>query len=193
MDKKFYDLMELPYSYAALEPVLSEEQVKIHYDKHHKVYVDRANELLLKVDDNNNLDYGVVYKKLAFNISGALLHNMYWQNMSPSIENNTPNGEISGKICENFGHFEKFQAIFEEVATSIEGNGWAALIYCSKTDRLLLEQIQNHSLNIIPGFKTLLVLDMWEHAYYIDYKNEKKKYVQNFWSLVNWSEVNDRL
>ncbi|MFA7252921.1 MAG: superoxide dismutase [Patescibacteria group bacterium] len=193
---KFYSLPELPYSYDALAPVMSAEQLMLHHDKHHKAYVDKANELLEKLDQakegDSELDFGVIAKKLSFNVGGHILHSLFWENLQSPSDNNRAEGDLEKAINENFGSVEKLQKQFFEVATTVEGSGWTALFYCKKTGRLLIGQIQNHNLNIYPDYKALLVLDMWEHAFYIDYKNDKKKFAENFWLSVNWEVVRDR-
>ena len=195
---KFYTLPELPYAYDALAPYMSEEQLKIHHDKHHAAYVTGANGILEKLDKTKNEDAGVdvkaELKALSFNIGGHVLHSLFWENMAQA--DNGGGGEPSGKLAEvikeNFGSFDKFKEKFTKTAMTLEGSGWAALTYCLKTDRLLLMQIEKHNVNIYPMFKILMLVDAFEHAYYIDYKNEKAKFFEAFWKIINWGKVEER-
>ncbi len=197
MNNKFYNLPVLHYDLDALEPVLSRQQTDVHYNKHHRVYIEKSNELLKKVDDSradgDEIDVGVVAKKLSFNIGGSVLHNLFWENLIPISQFEKPKNKIIDMLDSEFGDLERFISEFTECATTIEGSGWAILTYDVLTRRLLIFQIGNHNLNLSPEQKILLVLDMWEHAYYIDYKNDKKSYANNFWQVVNWPKVNERL
>jgi len=191
---RFYNLKKLPYEYDYLEPILSSEQIHLHQDKHHKAYVEKANEILEKLDKekgNAVPDLTCTYKKLTFNVGGIILHDLYFDSMR-NPNGGEPEGELAKKLEEEFGSFDGFKKQFLAVATTIEGSGWAALFYCKMTDRLLIAPIQNHNLNIYPMFKIILVLDMWEHAYYVDYKNDKKKYAEGFWQIVDWDKVGER-
>ena len=100
--------------------------------------------------------------------------------------------ELAKAIDGEFGKFERFKKEFTQTATSVEGSGWAIVTYCEKTQRPLILQVEKHNVNIIPGFAILLVLDVWEHAYYLDYKNDRAKFVESFWNIVNWDMVNKR-
>ena len=191
-----YSLPDLPYNYGALEPHLSEEQLKIHHDKHHKAYVDKANKLLRSLakarEDNSDVDMKAMLKSLSWNIGGHVLHSLYWENLTGD-GNSSPKGTLKEEIIKEFGSFERFKKEFTQAAKSVEGSGWAALTYCKKTKGLKLMQIEKHNTNIMPMFAIVLVLDMFEHAYYIDYQNEKAGYIDAFWDMVDWQKVNDRL
>ncbi|MEM4525197.1 MAG: superoxide dismutase [Methanothermobacter sp.] len=198
MEKKFYELPELPYGYDELEPYISEEQLRIHHQKHHQAYVDGANNLLKKLDEaresNASIDYKAIAKELSFHVGGFLLHRFFWENMGPADENGgEPHGKIKDHIENDFGTFERFKEEFSQTALSTEGSGWAMLTYCPLTDRLLIVQVEKHNVNLIPQCKVLLVLDVWEHAYYLDYKNLRPDYVEAFWNIINWDEVNNRI
>ncbi|HIH62181.1 MAG TPA: superoxide dismutase [Methanobacteriales archaeon] len=198
MEKKFYELPELPYGYDALEPYISEEQLTIHHQKHHQAYVDGANNLLRKLDEaresKTGIDYKAAAKELSFHVGGFLLHRFFWENMGPADENGgEPHGKIKDYIEKDFGGFERFKEEFSQTAISTEGSGWAMLIYCPLTDRLFIIQVEKHNINLIPQCKVLLVLDVWEHAYYLDYKNLRPDYVEAFWKIINWDEVNNRM
>lgn len=193
MEKKFYKLPDLPYGYKDLEPYISEEQLKIHHDKHHQAYVDGANAILKKFDsrDTGEFDVKAVSKELTFHVGGFVLHNYFWTNMGPASKcGGEPSGTIVEYIKKDFGNFERFKKEFTQAAAGVEGSGWAVLTLCRKTDRIFIMQIEKHNVNVIPGFRIMLVLDMWEHAYYLDYQNRRPDYIEAFWNLVNWDEVN---
>ncbi len=195
---KFYTLPELPYGYRDLEPHISEEQLKIHHDKHHQGYVNGANAILQKLDkarkDGADLDIKSTLKALSFNIGGHLLHSLFWPNLAPTGRaGGKPSGLLGDVIEKEFGSFERFKGEFSQAAVSVEGSGWAALSFCRRTNRPIIMQIEKHNTNVYPMFRILMVLDVWEHAYYLDYKNQRAKFVDAFWNIVNWDEVNKRL
>lgn len=195
---KLYSLPKLKFGYGELAPYMSEEQLALHHDKHHLAYVNGANSILEKIDkarkDDQTLDMKSTLKELSFHIGGHVLHTLFWENLSPpSSHSGTPTGKVSEIISKEFGSFDRFKNEFSQVANSVEGSGWAVLAFCKMTQRPLIMQIEKHNVNIYPGFKLLLVLDLWEHAYYIDYKNLRGKFVDAFWNIVNWSEVERRL
>lgn len=195
---KFYSLPKLPYEYKDLEPYISEEQLKIHHSKHHQAYVNGANAILEKLDkarkEDAALDIRATLKELSFNIGGHLLHSLFWGNLAPTGKGGGKPGGVFGEIVEKeFGSFERFKKEFTQAAISVEGSGWAALTFCKQTNRPIIMQIEKHNTNIYPMFRILMVLDVFEHAYYLDYKNERAKFVDAFWNIVNWDEVNKRL
>jgi Fe-Mn family superoxide dismutase len=104
-----------------------------------------------------------------------------------------PKGELAKAIDAEYGSFARFKKEFTQAASSTEGSGWAVLTYCMKTNRLLIMQLEKHNVNVIPGVRILMALDVWEHAYYLDYKNDRAKFIESFWNIVNWDEVNKRL
>jgi len=194
----FYTLPKLPYGYKDLEPHMSEEQLRTHHTKHHQAYVNGANAIFQKLDkarkENADLDIKSTLKELSFNIGGHLLHSLFWDNLAPSGKGGgKPGGTLSRIIEIELGSFERFRKEFTQAAVSVEGSGWAALTLCKQTNRLLVMQIEKHNTNVYPTFEILMVLDVFEHAYYIDYKNERAKFVEAFWNIVNWNEVNKRL
>ena len=194
---KFYVLPELPYEYNALAPVMSEEQLRIHHDKHHAAYVNGANALLESLDkarkEGAEIDASTVAKQMSFNTGGHNLHSLFWKNLARPKDANKPAGKIASAIDSEFGTFERFKKEFSQVAVKTEGSGWAVLSYCLMTGRPIIMQIEKHNVNVSPRRPIILVLDVWEHAYYLDYKNDRAKYAENFWSIVNWDEVNKRL
>jgi len=195
---KLYSLPELPYKYTDLMPYISEEQLKIHHQKHHQGYVTGANAVLQKLDktrkDNAEIDLKATLKELSFHVGGFSLHKRFWENLAPAGKGGggIPQGELAKVIDDEFGNFERFKKEFSQTATSVEGSGWAILTYCQKTKRILIFQVEKHNMNLVPGFPVLMVLDVWEHAYYIDYKNDRAKFVESFWNIVNWDTVGSR-
>jgi superoxide dismutase, Fe-Mn family len=203
---KTFTLPKLPYDYNALEPYISETQLKLHHDKHHQKYVNDANTLLKSIDDAvkspTSIDYWISYgyikalaKDLAFNVGGHMLHTTFWQNMAPAGKGGggQPNGAIADLINSEYGSFDVFKKIFSATALSVEGSGWAALAVHPCIARPIIMQIEKHNVNVMPDFQILMVLDVWEHAYYVDYKNERAKFVEAFWNVVNWDKVNKNL
>ncbi len=198
MAGKLYELPKLPYAYNALEPHISEEQLTLHHDKHHQAYVDAANGILKLFDESRekgaDFDIKAKAKELSFNVGGHQLHNLFWLNMGPASENGgEPTGKIAEYIKKDFGSFERFKKEFSQTAITTEGSGWAVLVMCKSTDRLFILQYEKHNVNLVPRWTPLLVLDVWEHAYYLDYKNVRPDFVEAFWNIVNWDEVNKRL
>jgi Fe-Mn family superoxide dismutase len=197
-EAKFYVLPKLPYDYKDLAPYMSEEQLRIHHSKHHQAYVNGANAILQKLDkarkEGTELDIKSTLKELSFNIGGHLIHSLFWGNLAPASKSSgKPSGVLGEAIEREFGSFERFKKEFTQAAVSVEGSGWAALTFCRQTNRPIIMQIEKHNTNVYPMFHILMVLDVFEHAYYIDYKNERAKFVEAFWNIVNWDEVNKRL
>jgi Fe-Mn family superoxide dismutase len=194
--EKLYTLPKLSYSYGDLAPHISEQQLMIHHQKHHQAYVNGANAVLERLDkarqDGADVDMKATLKDLSFQIGGHLLHSLFWENLAPKA-GGAPKGKIEELISQEFGGFERFKKEFTQAAMSVEGSGWAALTFCRKTNRPIIMQIEKHNTNVYPGFSILLVLDVFEHAYYLDYKNERAKFVEAFWNIVNWDAVNKRL
>jgi Fe-Mn family superoxide dismutase len=195
---KFYALPKLPYDYKDLAPHMSEEQLMIHHSKHHQAYVNAANAILQRLDkarkENTDIDVKSTLKELSWNIGGHLLHSLFWENLAPPSKGGGKlSGILSDAIQKEFGSFERFKKEFSQAAASVEGSGWAALSYCRQTNRPIIMQIEKHNTNVYPMFRILMVLDVFEHAYYIDYKNDRAKFVEAFWNIVNWDSVNKRL
>jgi superoxide dismutase, Fe-Mn family len=192
---KSFSLPKLPYDYKALAPYMSEEQLKLHHDKHHQAYVTGANAIFEKLDkarkENIDLDMKAVAKELSFHIGGHMLHSTFWDCMAPPGKGGgKPNGTIASLIDKEFGSFERFKMEFTKAATSVEGSGWAVLVMQECVARPLIMQVEKHNFNVYPGFRILMDLDVWEHAYYVDYKNDRAKFVEGFWNVVNWDYVN---
>jgi Fe-Mn family superoxide dismutase len=190
-----YTLPDLPYDYAALEPHYSAEILELHHDKHHAAYVKGANGALEKLGqarETGTFDtINQLQKNLAFNLSGHVLHSLFWQNMSPD-GGDKPEGELAAAIDGSFGSFEGFRNQMSEAALNVQGSGWAALTWEPLGQRLIVEQVYDHQSNVGQGAPPLLVLDMWEHAYYLQFKNVKADWVDAFWNIVNWPDVAER-
>ena len=192
-----YVLPELDYDYSALEPFIAGEIMELHHAKHHAGYVSGANAALEALEEarkagNAEDKVAAIAKNLAFNLGGHVNHCLFWKNLAPA-QDARPEGELAAAIDEEFGSFEQFQKEFNATATSIQGSGWAVLAWDMLSQRLVILQItnghqDNHALNLIP----LLLLDMWEHAFYLQYKNVKADYVKAFWNVINWEEVQRR-
>ena len=191
-----YSLPELPYRYDALEPLLSREILELHHGAHHAAYVKGANETLDKLTDarrTGRFDYiGQLEKSLAFNLSGHVLHSLLWRNLTPG-GGGTPSGEILTALKEGFGSFDAFKEQLTAAAASVQGSGWGALSWEPLGKRLLVEQVFDHQGNTGNGTVPILVVDMWEHAYYLQYRNKKAAWLDAFWQLVNWTDVAARL
>lgn len=199
MNNALYLLPELPYGYKDLEPYISEAQLTIHHSKHHQAYVNGANAILEKMEnarkDNTDIDIKSALKELSFNLGGYMLHSIFWNNLMPVSRGGggMPKGLLNKMIEKDFGSFERFKKEFNQAALSVEGSGWAALVFLKETNRLMLMQIEKHNVNMYPESKILMVLDVFEHAYYLDYKNERAKFVDAFWNIVNWTDIEERL
>ncbi|WP_127127508.1 superoxide dismutase [Georgenia sp. SYP-B2076] len=191
-----YTLPELPYDYSALEPHISGKIMELHHDKHHATYVDGANTALEKLAaarESGDLAAVNLYEKnLSFNLGGHINHTIFWNNLSPE-GGGEPEGEVSEAIKDSFGSFEGFKNHFTANATSIQGSGWSVLAYDSLSRKLVIFQMFDQQNNVPVGTLPLLQLDMWEHAFYLDYLNVKADYVKAFWNIVNWQDVAARL
>jgi superoxide dismutase, Fe-Mn family len=196
-ETKFYKMPSSSYGYKDLEPHMSEEQLKIHVEKHHRGYVNTTNSILEKLDNARkqqiDLDMKSTLKELSFNIGGHVLHSLFWSNLLPPSKYEEPKGTLVDKVSAEFGSFARFKKEFTQAASSVEGSGWAALTYCRETERLIIMQVEKHNMNVYPKFKIIMVIDVFEHAYYLDYKNERAKYIDAFWKIVNWNEIGNRL
>ncbi|MDR2454286.1 MAG: superoxide dismutase [Bifidobacteriaceae bacterium] len=187
-----YTLPELPYDYSALEPHISGKIMQLHHGKHHAAYVAGANAALEQLAQARaSGDYAALpklEKDLAFNVAGHANHTVFWQNLTPDSPG-APDGALASAIKADFGSFEAFKAQFTAAATGLQGSGWAMLTWEPLGGKLLVNQLYDHQSNLSAGLKPLLVLDMWEHAFYLDYLNVKADYVAAFWNIVNWADV----
>lgn len=187
-----YILPDLPYDYSALEPHYQAENLEVHHSKHHAAYVAGANATLDRLGDTRAKgDYaGLVglEKTLAFNISGHIMHSIFWKNLSPD-GGGRPEGELAAALDENFGSFDAFRDQLSQAAVLVQGSGWGVLAFEPLSRRLVVEQVYDHQANLIHGAVPLLVFDVWEHAYYLQYRNVRADFVAALWNVVNWSDV----
>ena len=190
-----YSLPELPYAYNALEPHYDEQTVRIHHDMHHKAYVDGLNNALSKLAQaRDNADYALIKhweKELAFQGSGHVLHTLFWENMTPQ-GSDSPSGNLLQQIEQDFGGFEAFQKQFSAAAGAVEGSGWAVLGWQPQLGQLLITQVEKHQDLTVWGSVPLLILDVWEHAYYLKYQNRRAEWIKAWWNIVNWEVVAQR-
>lgn len=190
------ELPNLPYGYNALEPVISKKIMELHHSRHHLSYVTGANAAMDKLEryrvEERETDIKAVLRDYSFNLNGHLLHNIFWNNMRPPKEGNRPSPAVLAKLETYFGSFEVFQKEFSDAAKAVEGSGWAELVMGDDGD-LQVIQVEKHNLLHIVGYKPILVLDVWEHAYYLDYQNNRADYVDKWWDVVNWDDVEKRL
>ncbi|ERN43225.1 superoxide dismutase, partial [Prescottella equi NBRC 101255 = C 7] len=189
-------LPDLPYDYAALEPHISGKIMELHHDKHHAAYVAGANTALDKLAELREADalapvVNLHEKNLAFHLGGHTNHSVFWNNLSPE-GGDKPEGELAAAIDDQFGSFDAFRSHFSANANAIQGSGWSILAWDSIGQRLIIVQLYDQQGNISIGLTPLLMLDMWEHAFYLDYQNVKGDYVNAFWNIVNWTDVADR-
>jgi Fe-Mn family superoxide dismutase len=187
-----YALPDLPYDPAALEPAISGEIIELHHGKHHAAYVKGANDTLDKLAAaRGGADTSAIpglERSLAFNVSGHVLHSLYWTNMSPD-GGDRPDGDLGDAIAADFGSFDGFRSEFSAAANTVQGSGWSALVWDPVGRGLLVAQLHDHQSNGPLGAVPLLVLDMWEHAFYLQYRNVKADYVTAWWDIVNWADV----
>jgi Fe-Mn family superoxide dismutase len=178
-----------------LEPHYAAGLVELHHGKHHAAYVSGANATLDKLaaarDEDNFEAINQLQKNLAFHVSGHVLHSLFWLNMTPK-GGGTPPDELAAAIEESFGTLDGLESQLTQAALNVQGSGWGAMGWEPVAQRLVVEQIYDHQGNIGNGTVPLLVLDMWEHAYYLQYKNVKADWVAAFWKIVNWQDVAQR-
>ena len=192
-----HQLPPLPYSYHALEPLISATTLHFHHDIHHKTYVEGLNKaeiMLVEARNTNNFEFIKYWEnELAFNGSGHILHSIYWTTMIRLGEGKQPGPQTINQINSYFGSYASFQHQFSNAALKVEGSGWAILTWQPTWQRLEIVQAEKHqNLTQWSGIP-ILILDVWEHAYYLDYQNKRKEYVNSWWQLVNWYEVERRL
>jgi len=189
---KQLQLSPLPYGYEALEPVISRQIMELHHDKHHLAYVNGANAAAEKLEKARKgeieINYREVMRDYSFNYNGAVMHDLFWKIMRAPQENNLPEGKIAEMIDKNFGSFEAFRKEFSQAAISAEGSGWAVL-WKDAENNLSVGQLEKHNLLALNDQKPILALDVWEHAYYLQYLNNRAEYVEKWWQVVNWSAV----
>ncbi len=191
-----YKLPDLSYDYGELEPHLIGKIVELHHDKHHAAYVKGANTTLEKLHDaRKKEDFGTINqleKGLAFHISGHKLHSILWTNMSPK-GGGDPSGAVKTQIEKDFEDFAQMQKQFNAATLGVQGSGWGVLAWEPVAQKLLVHQVYDHQGEHAQGTIPVLVCDIWEHAFYLQYENRKAEWVSAFWKLINWEDVNRRL
>ncbi len=191
-----YKLPDLPYDYAALEPHLDARILELHHDRHHRAYVDNANKTIEKLlEARKRGDFAtlpMLEHALAFNVSGHVLHSIYWRNLTPQ-GGGEPTGPLAEAIARDFGDFSSLKKQLVQAAMTITGSGWAALVWDPLLRRLGTTQIHDHQSQITQGSFPLLVIDAWEHAYYLQYQTDKARYFEALWNLWNWEDIAHRL
>jgi superoxide dismutase, Fe-Mn family len=194
-----YKLPPLPYKYTALKPIISKETMEIHHNKHEDSYIKGMNkgfESLSRVRlSNYALDArqgmrNSIAKNNAFNISGAILHELYWRNING--KGTKPSAELLQQINRDFGSLDMFMQEFFDITKKIQGSGWGALVYSPELCKLVVLPIHNHQNNWVPNSEVLLVIDVWEHAYYLGYQNRRGDYLKKIMNDINWNTISTR-
>lgn len=187
-----YLLPDLKYDYGALEPHLSARILELHHGKHHRAYVDGANATIEKLEiARSSGDFSSIVgleKTLAFNVSGHVMHSIYWENLGPA-GGGEPTDALASAIAEWFGSLLAFKAQMSQATATVQGSGWSVLAWEPLGKRLIIEQVYDHHANSVQGTTPLLVIDAWEHAYYLQYENRRAEYVEAIWSVINWDDV----
>lgn len=190
-----YVLPPLPYEVTDLEALISAENLILHHDKHHAAYVAGANAAW---DELRRPSYSApqtllvsqLTNELTFHLAGHILHTLYWNNLSP-IQQILPEGRLSVAIQRSFGDFSRFEQMFKLVAQQVQGGGWAILGVEPVIGRLMICSVTRHQDALVPGFLPILVCDVWEHAYYPTWKNNRQGYISAFMQHINWFKVSE--
>ena len=189
-----YELPDLAYDYGALEPHVSGQIMELHHGKHHAAYVTGANQTHERLDEARSKgEYGsitMLEKNLAFHTSGHVLHTIFWRNLSPT-GGDKPSGELAQAIDKDFGSFDAFKAQLTQATNTVQGSGWGVLGFEPFAQRLVIQQVYDHQGNLATGATPMLVIDAWEHAYYLQYKNVRADFVNAVWNIINWQDVAD--
>lgn len=187
--------IDLPYPLDALEPYYNKETLAIHYNILYTGYVDKTNQTedkLKQARANNDFsNIKCLEKELSFQGSGAILHQLFFENMGPAIPT-SPSVELMEQINKDFGNYEALKKQMTEAAKVVEASGWCLLVWVPLFNKLEVLQCEKHQNLTLWGCKPLLVLDMWEHSYFLQYKSNRAEYINAFWNIVNWNEVNKR-
>jgi Fe-Mn family superoxide dismutase len=190
-----YVLPDLDYDYAALEPAIIGEINELHHSKHHAAYVKGANDTVEQIDEARDKgafgSFVGLETTLAFHLAGHALHQVWWKNLSPN-GGDKPTGELAAAVDEFFGSFDGLRAQLNAAASTIQGSGWGILAWEPVGRRLITQQLKDHHSNLSIATTPLLAFDIWEHAYYLQYRNLKADYINALWNVVNWTDVNAR-
>ena len=188
-------MIDLPYPLNALETYYTKEMLDLHYNVLYKGYIDNTNkteEQLAKARETNDFsNIKCLEKNLSFFGSGAILHELFFENMGPAIPT-SPSIELMEQIIKDFESFEKFKEQFTAASTQVEASGWCLLVWVQKWNKLEILQCEKHQNLTLWGCKPLLVLDMWEHSYYLQYKTKRPEYINAFWNILNWNVLDKR-
>lgn len=193
-----YQLPNLPYAYEALEPVISAEIMKLHHTKHHQAYVNNLNTALenyKKAAEKNDLQTMIALEPaIRFNGGGHVNHSLFWTNLAPKEQGGggEPTGDLLHHLKEQFGSFQNFVDLFSTAATGIQGSGWAWLGFNKANGKLVIATTSNQDPLSTQSLIPLLGVDVWEHAYYLQYKNVRADYVKAIWAVINWANVASR-
>lgn len=195
MVKKF-ELPDLPYDFSALEPFISAEIMELHYTKHHQTYVNNLNNLLeqyAEAEQKDNLQKQIALQQgIRFNGGGHVNHSIFWTNLAPKGEGGEPQGELAAAIEAEFGSLSNLVDQFSAKTVAVQGSGWGWLGYNKEKKRLEIATCVNQDPLSTTGLIPLLGVDVWEHAYYLQYKNVRPDYVKAVWNIVNWQNVAER-
>ena len=186
-----YTLPDLPYALDALAPHLSAETLELHHGKHHAAYVKAATETVERLAGAETWQIAGLERALAFNVSGHGLHSLFWESMSPDM-GQSPEGDLSAAIDEAFGSYDAYIARFTGALTTIQGSGWALLMWEPMAKTLEIVQVQNHDGALLIGATPILAADGWEHAYYVDYRNDKAAWAKSFTEMTDWTSAAKR-
>lgn len=193
-----YELPPLPYDFGALEPVISAEIMNLHYTKHHQTYVNNLNKALeqyAEAESKRDLASMIALESaIKFNGGGNINHSIFWTNLAPKDKGGgqPPEGELLSAIHKDFGSLQNFIEKFSTKTVAIQGSGWGWLGFDKANNRLIITTCANQDPLSIQGYVPLLGIDVWEHAYYLQYKNVRPDYVKNIWNIVNWKNVAER-
>ncbi|NGX63480.1 MAG: Superoxide dismutase [Mn] 1 [Candidatus Anoxychlamydiales bacterium] len=194
-----YQLPDLEYDYNALEPVITAEMLEIHHDKHHRAYVNKLNEALEKYHEAEKKKDAEKMVELQgaikFNGGGHINHSIFWQILAPEKDGGgqvDKSSSLYKAIETDFGSFEKFQELLNAQSTVVQGSGWGWLGYSRQTKSLVVQTCLNHDLLSSRGMFPIFCIDVWEHAYYLKYKNVRAEYIKNIWKILNWKEIENR-
>ena len=192
-----WKLPKLPYAYDALEPHIDAKTMELHHSKHHNAYVTNLNKALKAMkelpEDATPGTVEALQRDISFNMGGHALHSTFWGTMGKGADGKMggePTGAVAEAINTQFGSFAKFQGYFTKVATSVKGSGWAILAYSPVSRTLQTYALKDQDSHHAPGTMPILGVDVWEHAYYLKYQNDRAAYVKAWWNTINWSAVN---
>eukprot|EP00753_Platysulcus_tardus_P003155 PLAT12285.2.p2 GENE.PLAT12285.2~~PLAT12285.2.p2 ORF type:complete len:223 (-),score=108.88 PLAT12285.2:76-744(-) len=191
-------LPDLPYDYAELEPVISGEIMELHHGKHHAAYVTNYNlaleQLAEAYEGDDHAKAIALQAALQFNGGGHINHSIFWQNLAPPSKGGggEPEGELAVAIAEKWGSFEDFKTLFNAKTAAVQGSGWGWLGWDNENGGLAITAMPNQTPLAVTGHTPLLGIDVWEHAYYLQYKNARPEYLKEVWNVINWADVSAR-